>query len=381
MQEYYASFARALWHPSGMDAMPLDAWVGGWVGMCVKKPTIVGQIARRFSSSRRAGWLLGDLPGWLLRVLFACILAHSWATSFPYVQERGRLGELSYGTCLKGYDNMRFDLRSSLIVILAMVALVNMVAFELHHAGILSNFARREQPVAPPSQQNHPPHSSSSSSSSLSPSVQSPLPPSPPPPPPSPPNAVEDKNADADVDPGGAVQSDEKEDGVSRKGVEKRAEQRREGKRKRRRRQRRSDEDGDGDGDEDGDEEDAVGKEDDDAGEKKRGVRQGGREHRREKGEARRNPVVMLMSEGRSGSTVAGALLLEHHPYCAQYLDELVWLVFRQHLASSEDSDRDVAIDYMLNSTQCSLSKKLWGDADTVGSWWVSQNLPRFHRL
>jgi hypothetical protein len=36
------------------------------------------------------------------------------------------------------------------------------------------------------------------------------------------------------------------------------------------------------------------------------------------------NPVVLQLSQGRSGSTVTATLTLEAHPYCGFFLDELV---------------------------------------------------------
>jgi hypothetical protein len=38
-------------------------------------------------------------------------------------------------------------------------------------------------------------------------------------------------------------------------------------------------------------------------------------------------PFVLQISQGRSGSTLTGTMMLEHHPACGLYLDELVMVV------------------------------------------------------
>ena len=39
---------------------------------------------------------------------------------------------------------------------------------------------------------------------------------------------------------------------------------------------------------------------------------------------------------------MSGALMLEKHPYCGMYIDELVWLVYRTKAAKETDEDQQV---------------------------------------
>jgi len=50
-----------------------------------------------------------------------------------------------------------------------------------------------------------------------------------------------------------------------------------------------------------------------------------------------------MFTQGRSGSTVSGALILQQHPYCGMYIDELVWVVYRKKLQDEKDKDHQVA--------------------------------------
>lgn len=41
----------------------------------------------------------------------------------------------------------------------------------------------------------------------------------------------------------------------------------------------------------------------------------------------RKNPFVLQLSQGRSGSTLTGTMMLQHHPACLWYIDELLMVV------------------------------------------------------
>eukprot|EP00281_Chroomonas_sp_CCMP1168_P014825 CAMPEP_0206218702 /NCGR_PEP_ID=MMETSP0047_2-20121206/3935_1 /ASSEMBLY_ACC=CAM_ASM_000192 /TAXON_ID=195065 /ORGANISM="Chroomonas mesostigmatica_cf, Strain CCMP1168" /LENGTH=765 /DNA_ID=CAMNT_0053641213 /DNA_START=166 /DNA_END=2460 /DNA_ORIENTATION=+ len=86
------------------------------------------------------------------------------------------------------------------------------------------------------------------------------------------------------------------------------------------------------------------------------------------------NSVVMLLSQGRSGSTVSGALVLEKHPYCGMYIDELVWLVYRNGIAKETDADQLTAVDFFLNASQCDMDHEIWRDEEGLAKWLEKRN-------
>lgn len=67
---------------------------------------------------------------------------------------------------------------------------------------------------------------------------------------------------------------------------------------------------------------------------------------------------------------MSGALMLEKHPYCGMYIDELVWLVYRTKAAKEEDSNQQVAVDFFLNASQCVMNHDIWhDDEESTLSW------------
>lgn len=55
------------------------------------------------------------------------------------------------------------------------------------------------------------------------------------------------------------------------------------------------------------------------------------------------------------------------------FVDEPIWLVYRQLLAREYDTDQSVAIDLFFNTSQCNLQEELWGDDEMVSDWFYKR--------
>lgn len=71
---------------------------------------------------------------------------------------------------------------------------------------------------------------------------------------------------------------------------------------------------------------------------------------------------------------MSAGLLLETHPYCGFFMDELVWMIYRAKDGPKQEwADQTITIDLFLNSTQCSFDPHLWKD-EPIKKWFSKRN-------